>query len=147
MQGAQSTWEKVPAPVVHVQPGYTQHHTVQVMQQDYISQCAVLLSSASAGPCTLSAQHHGCKLQQPLSSCEQGLVRSLLCRHVAAPLLVPSPALQLQGQCGAVCSGRAANICCVINFLRAESAQHLAAFAHCLLLASVDASHAWVLVL
>jgi len=54
---------------------------------------------------------------------------------------VPSPALQLQGQCRAVCSTSAANICCVINFLRAESAQHLAAFSRCLLLAPVDAPH------
>lgn len=34
---------------------------------------------------------------QPMSSCHQGLVRSLLCRHIAASHPIPSPALQLQG--------------------------------------------------
>lgn len=49
----------------------------------------VLLSSTTTGLCMLCTQHHGCKLQQPTSSCEQGLVRSPLCRHVAALLFPP----------------------------------------------------------
>lgn len=37
---------------------------------------------------------------QPMSSCHQGLVRSLLCRHIAASHPIPSPALQLHSNVG-----------------------------------------------
>lgn len=85
--GAQSTWEKVPPSVVHVQPHYAQQHTVQVMQQTTFPSA---LCIAELGECrAVRALLHGCKLQQPTSSCEQGLVRSPLCRHVVSPPIPP----------------------------------------------------------